>query len=422
MAVSAKPPGASRPEPLMRFFLVIWCGQTLSLVGSALVQFALIWWLTTTHNSARVLATAMMMEVVPRVLVSPFAGALVDRWPRRTVLIVADTVTALALVWLLALYASGAVQNWHVYLLLLLRATAGNFHWPAMQASTTMLVPERHLARVAGLTQTLQGLMTVAAPALGALLYELLPMQGILAVEVITAACAVGPLLFIAVPRPPRGERLQEAATSILYDLLEGLLFIWRWQGLATIMAITMVVNLVGSPSFALIPLLVSQHFGGGALQLGWVQGAFGVGLVLGGVLLGAWGGFKRRIVTASVGSVISGAGFIIAGLLPATAIGALVAMAFVVGLCLSLVTGSVMALMQAVVPPALQGRVFAVMQSVTGLTVPFGLWAAGHVGDAFGVQPWFVITGVVIAGLSGLQFVMPVVRTIEDDGPTAKG
>ena len=95
--------------------------------------------------------------------------------------------------------------------------------------------------------------------------------------------------------------------------------------------------------------------------------------------------------------------------------------MAFVVGLCLSLVTGSVMALTQAVVPPALQGRVFAVMQSATGLTVPLGLWAAGHIGDAFGVQPWFVITGVVIAGLSGLQFVMPVVRKIEDDGPTAR-
>ena len=99
MAVSARPPSAARPEPLLRFFLIIWSGQMLSLVGSALVQFALIWWLTTKHNSARVLATAMMMEVLPRILVRPFAGALVDRWPRRTVLIVADTVTALALVW-----------------------------------------------------------------------------------------------------------------------------------------------------------------------------------------------------------------------------------------------------------------------------------------------------------------------------------
>jgi DHA3 family macrolide efflux protein-like MFS transporter len=139
----------------MTSFFVIWTGQAFSLVGSQLVQFALVWWLTKTTGSATVLAFATMMALLPQIVLGPFAGALVDRWDRRRVLMVADGGIALATLLLAALYALGLVQVWHIYALMLVRAAGSAFHWPAMQASTTLLVPEKHLSRIAGLNQTI---------------------------------------------------------------------------------------------------------------------------------------------------------------------------------------------------------------------------------------------------------------------------
>lgn len=199
------------------------------MLGSHLVQFALVWWLTETTGSATALAVATMMALLPQVFFSPIAGELVDRWNRRKVTMVADGVIALAVVVLAVLYALDAVQVWHIYLLMLIRAAGGAFHWPAMQASTTLMVPEKHLWRVAGLNQTLSGMANIVSPPLAALLFSILPMQSILAIDVGTAALAVTPLFFIYVPQPERKETPEsaEAKPSMLADLREGLRFVW---------------------------------------------------------------------------------------------------------------------------------------------------------------------------------------------------
>ncbi len=176
------------------------------MLGSHLVQFPLVWWLTETTGSATALAVATMMALLPQVFFSPIAGALVDRWNRRKVMMVADGVIALVVVVLAVLYALDAVQVWHIYLLMLIRAAGGAFHWPAMQASTTLMVPEKHLSRVVGLNQTLSGMANIVSPPLAALLFSILPMQSILAIDVGTAALAITPLFFIYVPQPERKE------------------------------------------------------------------------------------------------------------------------------------------------------------------------------------------------------------------------
>ena len=142
-------------------FFTIWTGQAFSLLGSALVGFALIWWMTETTGSATVLATAAMFEFLPRVFVGPLAGTLVDRWNRRQVMIVADTVTALATGILIYLVWAGNLQIWQIYLLMLVRSTAGAFHMPAMLSSTSLMVPEEQLTRVQGLNQLLDLRLTL---------------------------------------------------------------------------------------------------------------------------------------------------------------------------------------------------------------------------------------------------------------------
>ncbi len=191
-------------HPSMRPFFILWSGQAISLLGSQLVQFALIWWLTQETGSATVLALATLVGLLPQIVLGPFVGVLVDRWNRRLTMFFADVLVAAATLLLAYLFATGAVQIWHVYVLLFVRALGRAFHWPAMMASTSLMVPEEKLTRIQGLNQTLNGAMNIAAAPLGALLLAILPLQGVLAIDVVTAAFAVVPLLFIHVPQPER--------------------------------------------------------------------------------------------------------------------------------------------------------------------------------------------------------------------------
>ncbi len=171
-------------RPWKAAFFTIWGGQALSLLGSQLVQFALIWYLTVLTRSATVLATAALVGILPNIFLGPFIGALVDRWNRRKVMLAADSLVALATMVLAVLFAFNLIEIWHIYLVLFLRALAGTFHNNAMSASTSLMVPVEILTRVQGLNQMLNGGLNIAAAPLGALLLELLPMQGILAIDV----------------------------------------------------------------------------------------------------------------------------------------------------------------------------------------------------------------------------------------------
>lgn len=249
-------------------FFVIWTGQAFSLFGSELVQFALVWWLTERTGSATVLAFATMMALLPQVFLSPFAGALVDRWPRRRVMIVADGVIALATVVLAILFRLGLVRIWHVYAVMFVRSAGGAFHWPAMQASTPLMVPEKHLSRVAGLNQALYGAAGIATPPLGALFLRLLPIHAILSIDVGTALLAIVPLLFIAVPQPAVADSAPQASGPlvVLFDLREGLRFVWGWRGLVLILGMAALLNFRSTrplrccPSWSRITLVVRHY------------------------------------------------------------------------------------------------------------------------------------------------------------------
>ena len=406
----------------MRPFFTVWTGQVFSLLGSELVQFALVWWLTTITGSAMVLALATMMAVLPRVFVSPVAGALVDRWNRRVVMMAADGLSALAVVVLAVLFAFDAVQVWHVYVVMFIRAACGAFHWPAMQASTTLMVPEAHLARVAGLNQALQGLGAIVAPPLGALLLAILPMQGVLAVDVATAILAISPLFFVHIPQPERAAGAAQAARpSMVADLREALRFLRAWPGILMIIAIAVLVNFLIFPALSLQPLLVTEHFQGDVLQLAWLQSAFGVGMVAGGITLSIWGGFKRRSLTGLLALALSGVGFVVIGLAPAGAFPLAVGAMFFAWFMQPIANGALMAVLQIIVPADMQGRVFTLLQSAAGAMIPLGLVIAGPLAEVLSVQVWFLVAGIAMAVMGvGALFVPAITRL--DDTATSPG
>jgi DHA3 family macrolide efflux protein-like MFS transporter len=398
----------------MTKFFIIFGGQAFSLFGSRLVQFSLVWWLTKASSSASVLAFASIMAILPQVLFGPFAGTLIDRWNRRIVLMVSDGSIALAVVVLALLYTQGSVQIWHIYAVMFVRSVGGAFQWPAMQASTTLMVPKKHLSRVSGLNQAIQGLANIIAPPLGALLIELLPIQSILAIDVSTAILAIGPLFFIRIPQPLRSDGLDDQS-SVLTDLREGLRYIRDWKGVLMIMVMAMVINLLTNPAFSLTPILVTDHFSGGALEFAWLQSASGSGMVLGGFTLSIWGGSKRRVKTALLALILIGVSITVIGLTPKTAFMLAVGAIFSFGFTNAVANGSFFAVLQATVPVEMQGRVFTLVMSGVMLMSPLGLAIAGPVADLFGVQIWFLLAGVVVALMGLGAFFTPTIMQIED-------
>ncbi|MFU8826716.1 MAG: MFS transporter [Brevefilum sp.] len=410
-------------------FFTIWVGQAFSVLGSHLVGFAFVWHLTETTGSATILTIGTLMNVLPQVIISPIAGALVDRWNRKWVMVVFDSITALFTLLVAILFYIESAQIWHIYLAMFVRSACGQFQWAAMTASTSLMVPKQHFSRIAGANQALQGAMNIIGPALGALLIAALPMQWILLIDVTTAAFAAGPLVFFKIPQPVRNGGQTEAVgrikTSLWQDLKEGFSYVLAWKSLMAIILIAMLINFLINPAFSLLPLVVTQHFGKGAYELGFINSAYGIGVIVGGLILSAWGGFKNRILTSVVAITISGGAILAIGLAPANLFLMAVAGMALFGFLNPMVNGPLFAVMQAKVEPELQGRVFTLLNAGAGLASPLGLAIAGPVADATNNQLWFIIGGIATLLIGLATFMLPDVLALglsmDEEQPEAK-
>ncbi len=403
-------------------FGTIWAGQAFSLLGSNLVQFALVWWLTQESGSATVLATASLVAFLPEVLLSPFAGALVDRWNRRWVMIIADGGIALATLALIALFWTDVVQFWHIYVILMIRSSGGIFHWAAMQASTSLMVPEQHLSRVNGLNASLNGGLRIIAPPLGAILIKALPMHFVLSVDVVTALLAIGSLVIVAIPQPQRASQSEASFKGVWQDMLEGARYAWAWTGLVLIMGFAALLNFFLTPTHTFLPLLVTEFFKGDVWQLSYLEVALGIGVVLGGLLLTAWGGFKRRIVTALAAISFMSVGLLLLAVAPPNAYWMAVAGLAIMGFFNPIANGPIFAILQSKVSPEMQGRVFTLLSAVASAMVPLSMVVSGPLVEWLGIKTWYWVAGGTCLVLSLAAFlVVPLINIEQQQDPTSK-
>lgn len=379
-------------------FFKFWFTQALSLIGSGLASFSVIWWITEKTGSSTILATLAVASLLPGILLGPIAGALVDQFDRKWIMIISDAVSALLALLLVALFWTSSIQLWHICVINILRALAGAFQFPAVQSSTSLMVPKEQLARVAGLNQALQGMSMVAIPPLGALLLSVLPVHMILGIDVLTAVVAISLLFSIHIPQSISHQSITGVPMKVWQDMRAGFAFLREWPTLINIMCIAALLNMVLIPAFTLVPILVTQHFHGSAFQLGWINAAYGFGIIGGGVLLGVWGGFKRHIFTSLLGLAGLGIGSFIIGTSPRDAYWMAVTGMALVGIMNALANGPFFAVLQSVVPPTMQGRVFTVLMSISMSAAPIGLAVAGPLADRLGVQIWYVLSALICA------------------------
>ena len=409
----------SSPQPIEltnwkpRFF-AIWGGQAVSLVGSALTQFVLVWWVTQHTGSAGALATAGVMSMLPVALFSPLGGAVADRFSRRLIMILSDAITAACMLVLILLFAAGSIQLWHIYSMMAVRAIMHAFQRPAAAASTANLVPADWLQRVAGMNQALEGLMTIAAAPLGALALAALPTQGALSIDLVTALLGILPLFFFKIPQPK--PQAHTGQPSLLHDMLEGARYVLHRRGLLVLYSLTGLVVLTVMPCFVLTPLLVTGYFQGGVSQVAVMEAFAGVGIILGGLLLGVWKIPLHRVALIMISFAISCGTVALTALAPPGMFYLAVFWWFVSGVSYSTGNAPMFALLQAVIPNEMQGRTLALLSMVFGIAGPLGMALAGPIGETLGVRMVFILGGAVSAVLNLLALLFPSLWNLERD------
>jgi DHA3 family macrolide efflux protein-like MFS transporter len=273
---------------------------------------------------------------------------------------------------------------------------------------------------VSGLSQMVAGATDILSPSLGALLLGLMRLHTIMAIDVVTAAFAIAPLLFVRIPQPERSTTIASASggkPSLWADAWAGVRYIWGWPGLSILWMVALLLNLLCGPAFYLTPILVTKFFRGGAMQLGWANSIWGVGAVLGGLVLSIWGGSRRRVVTLFLAVIGVGLGFLLVAFAPATVFPLALAGLFAVGAISAISGGLFPVLFQEIVAPEMQGRVFAMWGSLVSLMLMIGMAIAGPVADRLGVRVPYLVGGLSQVLIGAGAFAVPALMHLEDKG-----
>lgn len=411
---------ARQNKAWLQQFMLVLAGQGFSLLGSGLVQFAIIWWLTRETGSAIVLTAAAIFGLLPMIFISPFAGAIADRVNRKTILMVADGFVALISLLMAVLFYFGTLQLWLVYLFMMLRSAGAAFHQPAFEAAMPQIAPVRHLVRVNSALQFIRSGVNLAAPLLGAILIESFSLQLILLVDVITAAIAIALLLPIQILDVRQPDAQLPNLRVYLHDMRAGLRYIRSWRGLNILILVFAFTNFLLSPLVTLMALIVSKHFNGGALEYSYVQMMLAGGILLGSLAITAWGGFDRKILNINFGQILSGVALIVAGFLPSNALMPFMFCMLICGISSCFVNAPAMAIVQSQVNPEMLGRVMSIVSALCMVAMPLSLILAGPLAEVVGLMPLIYVPGI-ISGLLGIVcFFIPDIMNIEAKTKTA--
>jgi len=421
----------------MRAFFIVWAGQLVSVIGTSVTGFALQFWVYLETGSVTQLAMVTLAVTVPATVLSPVAGALVDRWDRRLVMMGADTLAAAATIALTFLYFTDALEVWHIYLTAGFGAVGNAFQAPAWLAAMPTLVPKKHLDRANGMTQLIEGVSFVLGPLIAGSLLALSGLGAILILDLTTFAVAVGSLTLVRFPRPERSE--DDERGSLTTEVKSGWRFLRERTGLMWLLWMYAGVNFVMSfANVLIIPLILSianESVAGTIFSIG------GLGLIAGSLLVSVWGGLKNRILTVTLGISIIGLLIAMTGLRPNVL---LVGAGFLLLLfVLPFVNTASQVMWQLKVPLAMQGRVFALRRTVASAMSPIAILAAGpladkvfgpllevdgalagSVGSVIGTGPGrgigllVIVSGLMTAMVGQLGWLHPRVRNLETELP----
>jgi len=395
-------------------FLVIWSGQAISILTSAVLQMALIWHLTITTGSALVLSLASVAGFLPMALLGSFAGAFVDRWNRKLTMIIADLFIATISLSLVIYTLFAELPFWLVMAVLFLRSIGTAFHLPAINAVTPLIVPDSSLTKCAGYTQSLQTLGYIAGASIAAILYPIWGVNGMVALDV--GGAILASITIVVVKIPSVATTAQEKSKNLFDEIKEGYKIIHDNKGLFSLLWIGVIFSFLYAPVNALFPLMSMNYFGGTTLHASIAEVTFTLGMFIGGIILGLWGGFKNRGITMISAIALMGITISISGVLSINSFIVFAILCFFMGFSAPFYNGPHTALMQNKISPEFLGRVFGLYGSLMSFALLLGLVVSGIFADIVGVNIWFLICGFIIFLLAISAFLMPNVRNVDKE------
>ena len=367
--------------------------QAVSLFGSSLVQYAIIWHITLTTSSGKMLAISTLCGFLPQLAVSVFGGVWADRFSRKSLIMLADGAVAEGMS-----RAQGYREMWLMFGVLAVRSAGTGFQTPAVQAFLPQIVPKEKLMRVGGVQSSVNSAITFLSPALGGALLSLYPLETVLLVDIVTAIVGISLTAGIKA-----GEQKRDAAVSGWKSLQEGFAYARQNRVLRNLLAFQVLTMFLISPSAFLTPLLVERAFGGEVWRLTASEMTYSAGMVLGGALIAAWGGFSKKLRTTLLAGGIYGLLMLGLGLSPV----------FLGYLACNLLIGATSpcyhtpmnVYLQENTAPEMQGRVFGLMQAVSSCALPLGMALFGPLADIVPISVLFVVCGILTAGTAAFTF-----------------
>ena len=393
-----------------RTFFMIQSGQAISLITSSALQMALIFYLTEKTNSSMTLALATLVGFLPQGVLGLFIGGWIDRHSRKRIMIGADLFIAAVSALLAVISAFLDPPVWVVLVILFLRSIGSAFHTPSINAVTPLIVPTDKLAKCTGYIQSLQSVSSIVSPALGALLYAQCTLTEIIALDVVGAFIASIAVMLVKIPNIDVANIPQ--SEGVLAGAKEAYRILAQQKGLLTLLWMGALYMFAYMPINALFPLISMNHFGGTTWHVAMSESVFAAGMLLGGIVLGVWGGFQRKTTTVLLSIAVMGIALLIAGILPASGFIAFVVCCAIMGFSAPFY-GVQTAIYQEMVRPEYLGRVFSLSLSTMSLAMPLGLIAAGCFADMTGVETWFAISGIFIAGIAVVGAVLPSIKEL---------
>jgi DHA3 family macrolide efflux protein-like MFS transporter len=387
----------------MTSFLIIWFGQVVSRLGSGFTGFALGVWVYRRTGSVTQLALISFFTLAPAVLMSPFAGALVDRWDRRRAMLLSDSGAGASSLALALLFFGGRLETWHICLVVAVSSLFQSLQWPAFSAATTLLVGKQNLGRANGLNQMGQAAAQIAAPVLAGALVGRIGVPGIILVDAATFLFAVATLLAVRIPRPEVSAEGAAGRGSLVSEAAYGWTYLTRRPGLLTLLGLFATVNFsVGMLTVLITPLVLSFASAG---TLGTVLSIASSGLLVGGLAMAAWGGPARRMHVIFAALLMQALVLFLGGARASAPL--ITAAAFLYLLGFPIINACSQAIWQTKVAPDVQGRVFAMRQMIALSCMPLAQLAAGPLAD-FVFKPLLAAGGPLAGSLGRIMGVGP--------------